>query len=396
MLTSRSALSFCLLVLSLAAGAPAEEQTPPSRLTFKNSGVVQSTMRFEYKTQPCYYVESPTAWSVPWGQVTGGSSYPYLYLVESRGGASQLVPPPLGMRSAVPLGGLGAGTVELRADGSLRDWNIFNNSPASGQKVQLDDALFGLWVKAADAPARAWTLRTQPPHGLPPVAQLEYAGAFPVSRLRCHDPNLPLTVALYAYSEFKIRDAAASATPAIVFTFELSNPSSKATEAAILFTLPNHVQGKFSVVGGLRLARDGHDPTNGAMLLRFDGKRPVSCGVGDDLGTLWQTFATSGGLGDQPVSDSAGKLGAIAARLDLKPHETQTINLVMAWRFPDRRHGGNKQRVGNYYTKLYKSVDEVAEKVLARLPQTWASFGRVAAVVLRQCASRMASGRADK
>ena len=49
--------------------------------------------------------------------------------------------PPLGMRSAVTLGGLGAGTIELRADGSLHDWNIFNNHPHNrtefGGKVQL-------------------------------------------------------------------------------------------------------------------------------------------------------------------------------------------------------------------------------------------------------------------
>ena len=54
------------------------------------------------------------------------------------------------MRSAVTLGGLGAGTLELRADGSLHDWNIFNNHPYNrtpfGKKVQLGEALFGLRV----------------------------------------------------------------------------------------------------------------------------------------------------------------------------------------------------------------------------------------------------------
>ena len=32
------------------------------------------------------------------------------------------VPPPNGMRSAVPLGGLGAGNFELRADGAFTEW----------------------------------------------------------------------------------------------------------------------------------------------------------------------------------------------------------------------------------------------------------------------------------
>ena len=50
---------------------------------------------------------------------TAGAS-PYLYA--RRDGT--LEQPPLGMRSAVPLGGFGNGSVELRADGSFADWLI--------------------------------------------------------------------------------------------------------------------------------------------------------------------------------------------------------------------------------------------------------------------------------
>ncbi len=37
-----------------------------------------------------------------------------------------LLPQPSGIRSAVPLGGLSAGSVELRGDGSLHEWIIHN------------------------------------------------------------------------------------------------------------------------------------------------------------------------------------------------------------------------------------------------------------------------------
>ena len=40
---------------------------PLARLQFKNLGMVRADMQFQEKRQPCYYVESPTAWSVPWG-----------------------------------------------------------------------------------------------------------------------------------------------------------------------------------------------------------------------------------------------------------------------------------------------------------------------------------------
>ena len=131
-----------------------------TQVTFKNTGVLRREMQFEDQTQPCDYMELAKVWSTPWN----AHVFPYLCLVQSNNGSRQLVPPPSGMRSAVPLGGLGGGTVELRADGSFHDSDIFNNSPDSvAGKVQLNDAFFGLRVKAEGNAAKAWTLRTHPP-----------------------------------------------------------------------------------------------------------------------------------------------------------------------------------------------------------------------------------------
>lgn len=168
-----------------------------SSLKFKNSSKVNRDMRFFYHNMPCYYVEGIDKWTTPWGQ--GGASN-YLYLYEIQEDVSHRIDPPSGMRSAVPLGGLGSGTIELRADGSLRDWNIFNNSPAGGgQKVHLDEAIFGLRTESEEDDVRAWCLRIHPPNFLPSISQIEYSGAFPVSRLRFFDNDLPLEVNLYAY-----------------------------------------------------------------------------------------------------------------------------------------------------------------------------------------------------
>jgi hypothetical protein len=184
-----------------------------SQLRFKNSGTVTRDMQFRYFHQPDDYLETRDLWGIY-------SDGTYLYRIDGGRKSS----PPDGMRSAVPLGGLGSGTLELRADGSLRDWNIFNNSPAYGNKVQLDDALFGINIREGDK-AFISTLRTHPPCGLPSISQIQYSGDFPVSRLRFSDPNLAIPVDLYAYSEFRPRDADASATPAAIFTFLLSKPS---------------------------------------------------------------------------------------------------------------------------------------------------------------------------
>src|SRR6478672_11190417 len=111
---------FSIFVLTFALELPAGAE-PASRalesLRFKATGVVRSDMHWQTRTQECYYVETPGCWSCRLGGHTGGSSYPYVWQLDNSATPSKSIAPPLGVRSAVPLGGLGAGTVELRGDG---------------------------------------------------------------------------------------------------------------------------------------------------------------------------------------------------------------------------------------------------------------------------------------
>jgi hypothetical protein len=52
--------------------------------------------------------------------------------------------PPTGIRSSVPLGGMGTGNFELRADGTFRQWCIESQSPGSVQAVIIFGCLFCL------------------------------------------------------------------------------------------------------------------------------------------------------------------------------------------------------------------------------------------------------------
>lgn len=338
-----------------------------SHLQFKNSGVVKSSMLFEYRRLPCYYMEDVDAWSTPWSNAT------YQYLYEIRDG--QPITPPSGIRSAVPLGGLGAGTIELRADGSLRDWNIFNNSPAGGGgKVHLDEAVFGLRTQVENGEAKAWVLRTHPPAGLSGIAQIEYSGAFPVSRLRFADDNLPLAVELYAYCEFRLYDPEGSATPAVIFTFNLHNPSEKSVEVSLMFNLPNHIGGNFSSSQkGLTLSKAGTSPTSGNMALRIaEANLPCSWLVSSDLPTVWEDFSKDGKFSTTPIKNKFAQHGALATSVKLASGQFGMITFVLSWYFPYRPHAG--EILGNYYTKLYSSAEDVADKVIARLPDTWQSI----------------------
>ena len=244
-----------VLVASSAVGA----EHPLAGLQFRNAGIVRRDMRFRYFDQTVAYVEGLERWNVERVSM-------YLYRVEN----AKKSEPPTGMRSAVTLGGLGSGTLELRADGSFRDWNIFNNSPASGAPIQRDDALFGIRVRE-DGAIHASTLHTHPPAGLPAIFQIEYSGAFPVARLRFSDPALPIAVDLYAYSEFYPRDADASATPAAIFTFLLRNPTRHVIETSLLFAIPNQTDGRTVRGGSLTFQREGKGPLSGTIAVHGAG-----------------------------------------------------------------------------------------------------------------------------
>eukprot|EP01052_Picozoa_sp_SAG31_P048652 SAG31_NODE_10278_length_1161_cov_1.645009_1_plen_100_part_10 len=66
-------------------------------------------------------------------------------------------------------------------------------------------------------------LRTHPPEpGLPGVASMAYAGAFPVSRIKIKSPHLEGSqVTLYGLSGFRLHDANASNMPAIWFAVDI-------------------------------------------------------------------------------------------------------------------------------------------------------------------------------
>eukprot|EP01045_Picozoa_sp_COSAG04_P030395 COSAG04_NODE_5268_length_1680_cov_1.199241_1_plen_224_part_10 len=168
------------------------------------SGAVNATSRFTHELHCVDFFEPENvsaafaAWAGP------GFSYPRPYLWQV-GGDGALLHPPTGMRSAVPLGGVGCGSLELRADGSFHEWTIENMSPAGGAKLgpaALHDAMLGLWARGQQG-TTATALRTDPPAGIPAAPTLTYDGLFPASRLTLGG-SAPVDASLYALSAFRI------------------------------------------------------------------------------------------------------------------------------------------------------------------------------------------------
>jgi len=333
------------------------------QLEYKNSGTVTRDMVFEYRSRPCYYMEDREEWTMAYI----ANYYNYLYRIED----GEALTPPVGMRSAVPMGGLGAGTVELRADGGLHDWNIFNNSPADGDKVQLEESLFFLRVKEKDKDPRAWALSTHPPKNLPAIEKITYSGDYPVSRLQYADPDLPLKVSLYGMSEFHIHKAEESATPAVVFNFILENPTEEELETSLMFNLPNHIEGEYRIDKSLRLIKEGESSHSGEMMVTMTGENIKLSGIqSNSVLKFHRHFAASGEFTEKNVGNystgGTGKQGALAGKTTLKPGQTKLITVVLSWYFPYRKHAVDV--TGNYYVNLFDNVDQVTEGIINNLP----------------------------
>lgn len=128
----------------------------------------------------------------------------------------------------------------MRADGSFRQWTIFNQGPGGSSKFGLVDDVW-MAVRAGDD---AKVLRTQPPGYLAghAVDSLNFGGTYPVTRLKVSDKRLEstgLSLALYAHSTFKPFNYEKSGFPALVLTLVASNPSLNTdTPVDFMFTLP--------------------------------------------------------------------------------------------------------------------------------------------------------------
>ena len=256
--------------------------------------------------------------------------------------------------SGVPLGGIGAGKIEVFPDGTYANFTHQNNwdnpsgpDASSGAGPGVIDARvghhFAVWARrhvSADAGLSTGTdtgpapgdgvsvvrmLQTADVAGLPRVARIEYEGAYPFARLDYTDSSLPVRVRLEAFSPIVPGDSRLSAMPAALFVFHVTNTDSlAASDVAIMATARNTVGswnvGRFnrvvtgSEMAGVLFCVDSPlpcDPRAGTVCLataRAAGK--ISCELAWNLKTAdpfrltlsnedlapWSAFAESGRL----------------------------------------------------------------------------------------------------
>jgi non-lysosomal glucosylceramidase len=323
---------------------------------------------------------------------------------------------------AMPLGGIGAGQIALCGDGSLRQWQIFNNVnhlayvPHSFFAISVRDAQSGnvvsrvlqsdeLYSDSGFTPVPSVSDHIVPDeakallNSLPGVEKTTFVGRYPVARLDYVDPAIPVTVELEALSPMVPFDEKASCLPLIRFDFTVTNPTESALSLKLAATLQNAagydgitpIHGvECPLYGGninevvrteeftaIHMANPSvplKSTVRGTMALATTAPNVEPIAGWDDLESFWATFtspeATAAATTTEPSENGKTWNGALIVPARIGPGESRAISFFIAWHFPNRYvnwdqpplgkdQGKEKFWLGNYYNNLFKNSPDV-------------------------------------
>ncbi|MFZ9682223.1 MAG: GH116 family glycosyl-hydrolase [Cephaloticoccus sp.] len=337
---------------------------------------------------------------------------------------------------ALPVGGIGTGTVSFCGFGAWRHWEVVNR-PAKGftpvgqgraapffavharraGQAPVTRLLEGPlpiaeWEGAEGAPA--------PNAGLPRFARATFRTAYPLGELALADPAVPVRATVQAFNPLIPGDSDRSGLPVALVRVALHNPSRSRVQAAVAAALPNFIgedgfalaldefRGRLNPTGakagkntwrespglrGVALASEGVDrdaETWGTLALATTARRGVThrttwadYGWSDALLEFWDDFAADGRL--EPRTDKVDSpTAALAVAVDIPPGATRTVEFVLAWHFPNRRAWGREPRkvpatVGNYYATQFADAWAAAAHAARhwrKLEHTTVAFAR--------------------
>jgi non-lysosomal glucosylceramidase len=326
-------------------------------------------------------------------------------------------------RIALPLGGIGTGTVSLGGRGDLRDWEIMNR-PAKGF-IPGDRfgcmPFFALYARPAGGEAVTRLLEgpiehfeyegffgsQSANHGLPRFRQCAFAAAYPFGQVMLADEEVPVDVRLEAFNPFIPCDADRSGMPMAILRYVLTSKVDTPVTASVCGALPNFIgmdgtdgickenQNKFRAGDGYRglyMTSRGVDRNAaqwGTMALATTAEEVSyrtawqEAGWGSSKADFWDDFSEDGRLEEREPGNTDMPTASLAAQVDLAPMASVAVTFLLAWHFPNRYtwtpapqeegccDGGaccdDSDRIGNYYTTQYDDAWDVVEQVTPQL-----------------------------
>lgn len=329
---------------------------------------------------------------------------------------------------ALPLGGIGTGTVSLGGRGELRDWAIMNKPGIKYSTVQTGNQapFFAIYVKPQGQKPMAKALigpfhpseymhyegRPVNNHGMPRFSSASFDAAYPFGQVNLTDDLLPVTVKIKGFNPFVPGDVDVSSIPVAILKYEVTNNTDAPMEVAVCGTIRNFIgmdgsktykNWKADVVPygaknnvntfrsnqqvkGIYMHSDSvakTDPAWGTMALTTPDQSGVSYRRSStpndwENSTLdfWDDFSTDGILIDKDRLVDDNPMASLASKQVIPARGTKVFTFYITWHFPNRLdwngawdYNYRGKIIGNYYTTKYKDAWDVIEKEATRFPE---------------------------
>ncbi|MFH1715457.1 MAG: GH116 family glycosyl hydrolase [Elusimicrobiota bacterium] len=316
------------------------------------------------------------------------------------------------VKCGVPLGGVGAGKIEILPNGCFDYLTFLNNwrdpivdmrNKEAGFAKGLLGFHFGAQVKW-NGGSVVRILQTEKLNNYPTIKEIKYSGIFPKAVLAYHDQSLPVNITLNAYSSFIPGDYKNSSIPGVLFDFSIENKKNIPVDVT-LFMICRNVSGKWYInrtnkpvkmgqdemgIEFTQTKRYKNDSKSGdlCMSVKASGKIGYMNGWNSQTVNFIYTPETLGldavdyliKCGQLPNSDSAYETkneniqlaSCLSDTFRIPASKTNNTTFSLGWHYP-------KHDYGHYYEKQFKSAPSVCKylnknkKALKKKVDLWTS-----------------------
>jgi non-lysosomal glucosylceramidase len=315
---------------------------------------------------------------------------------------------------ALPIGGIGTGTVSLGGRGNLQDWEIVNRpakgfNPGPGRNHAPFFSIYTEYngkkdLRLLEGPAPLYeyegfsgNVKTAN-HGMPRFESATFDAAYPFGQVNLKNPDLPFSVRIKSFNPLIPGDAENSGIPIVVLKYEITNHSIHDMIVSVCGSLENFIgedgsqtrqdwTGTKIPIGakqnknmfkqerdfkGIFMVSEGVDKsaeqwgtialttTEQDVSFRSNWKRQH---WGTSVLDFWDDFSEDGVLEERPDIDENKPMASLAARVKLKPGQIREINFFITWHFPNRKAWASSM-MKNYYTTHFDDAWDVIRKTL--------------------------------
>jgi len=326
------------------------------------------------------------------------------------------------LRIALPLGGIGTGTVSLGGSGELRDWEVMN-VPAKGYSTVTtgnDAPFFAIYTRKKDENPITKALmgpihfsdyqhyegRSVDQHGLPRFRDASFETTYPFGIVNLSDKTMPVKVKVVGYNPLIPGDADASGIPVAILKYEVENLSDEEVEVSISGNIRNFIgkdgrkyrsnwKGDYIPLGAEENKNEYRSSGNIQGIYMYSEKVDIDDAAwgtfalstpaendgnisyrtstaqnswSNGILDFWDDFSADGLLTEKEKQIDDDPMASLAVHKTLKAGETTTFTFYLSWHFPNR-YSWSKEKLRNYYTTQYTNAWDVIEKEADRLPE---------------------------